>query len=71
MMKTKTSKLYKEIIKINIAIFCLVLALVILGGAIYLIYPNISNLLCFVVDVFCLGLNTGFLLGRWRRYGKN
>lgn len=66
-----TSKLYKEIMKINIVISCLVLVLAILGGAIYFMYPSISNLLCFVVDVFCLGINTGFLLGSWKRYGKN
>lgn len=56
--------------KINIVIICMVLMIVVLGGIIYFMHPSISNLLCFVVDVFCLGLDTGFTVGRWKKYGK-
>lgn len=64
------SKLNKEMMKINIIIVCIALVMAVLGGIIYFMYPTNASLAFFVVEVFCLGLDIGVVVGRWRKHGK-
>lgn len=64
------SKFYKETMKINIVAICIALMMAVLGGIIYFMYPTNASLAFFVVEVFCLGLDIGVVVGRWRNHGK-